>query len=298
LKQPGDEAWRTTRRRFVVAAGAALLALPARAATEPASLRLCKLRHSSFLVELGGVRALFDPSFARGLGFGPLLEAPEPGLTASRVGAHQLLLVTSGRADHFHARGARELKGRDTWCLAPSDAVAKKLRGLGYARVRVVGSGDVVMAAGVEVRVSPAAEDVFGGAAVGYRLTRGGRSLWHTGAPRPLDMDGGPVRFAREHESEAVLACWDALSVPHGRRVTMGALDAQLLAALARARVVIPQHDDARPSWLGGLVLGSERGPERRSLPGGPPMVVVERGVWYRLRQATRRPLAPSRSRN
>lgn len=273
-------------RRAFLRGSAALslaLALPSRAADERTTLRLLKVRHSTFLVELGGVRALLDPCFSRDLGLSPFVSARPPALEPERAGRYELLLVTSGRADHFDARALSRLGGGRPWCFAPDDDVARALRDAGHRRVRVVKAGDVFEVAGVEVSVSPSQDGLTGRPAVGYRLARGGRALWHTGAPPPLDVFAAPVSWARAHPSEVVLACWDAFATVEGRRITMSALDGQILAALAGARVVVPSHDDARATALGGLLLSHEPGPDARSLPGGPRVVVVEHGVWYRV---------------
>lgn len=277
-----------TRRAFLAASLGAAVPLfvgapAARASGVSASLRFLKIRHSTFLVEMEGIRVLFDPCFSRDLGLGPLIASRSPAMEPERVGRHELLLVTSGRADHFDARGVRRLGSGRPWCFVPDDDVARSLRDAGHRRVRVVVPGDVFDVAGVEVSVSPSQDGLSGGRAVGYRLSRGGRTLWHTGAPPPLDVFSPPLRFARAHESEVVLACWDEISSAEGRRLTMSALDGQILAALASARIVIPAHDDGAPTWLGGLVLRREPGPGERSLPGGPRVVVAEHGLWYRV---------------
>jgi L-ascorbate metabolism protein UlaG (beta-lactamase superfamily) len=284
---------RDTRRRFLREAGmggiAAIAAVTLGAkrasaeASRPGSLRLLKVRHSTFLVELADRRVLVDPAFSRGLGFGPLVDAPQPALPAHRVGALDLVCVTQARSDHFDPRGIAELPGRRSHCFVPDEGSARKLRHLGFSRVRVVRPGDRFWVGGVRVDVSPASDGLFGGPAVGYRFGRAGRSLWHTGATAPLDLDDGPARWAREHKSEVVLACWDGAEVADGRRLSSGPLDAQLTAALARARVVIPQHDDAHPTLVGRGLWSREEGVASREIRDGPRVVVVERGVWYRV---------------
>lgn len=280
---------RLERRAFLMGAGALALlgALPLHAAKGLVTLRLLKVRHSTFLLDMGGVRALVDPSFSRDLGLSPLITSRAPALLPERVGRHELLLITSGRSDHFDAQGVRALGDGRPYCFVPDDDVARALRNAGHRRVRVVVPGDVFEVAGVEVRVSPSQDGLTGAPAVGYRLSREGRTVWHTGAPPPLDVFAAPLAFAREHPSELVLACWDAMATVEGRRITMSALDGQILAALAKARVVVPAHDDAAPSWLGGFLLRRERGPSERSLPGGPRVVVVEHGLWYRIAESS-----------
>jgi L-ascorbate metabolism protein UlaG (beta-lactamase superfamily) len=280
-----------TRRALLALAGLALLPGGARAARARGltPLRLMKVRHSTFLLDVGGVRVLVDPCFSRDLGWGPLLDVPPAALGPERVGRPALLLVTNGRSDHFDVRSLGELPGRDAWCFVPDDVVAKKLRHAGFSRVRVVQGGDRFEVGGVRVDVSPGADGLTARPAVGYRLSRRGRSVWHAGSPPPLDLAPAIVRWARAHQTEVALCCWDAWSTGDGRRLTMGSLDAQLLAALARARTVVATCDDVRPSLPGSLLLAREPGRARREIAGGPRVVVAERGVWYRVAARRRR---------
>jgi len=272
-----------SRRALFGGAAALLLAGGASAREGRVSLRLMKLRHSMFLLELGDRRALVDPCFSRGLGFGPVLDVAPPALPAERVGRYDLLLVTSGRADQFSARSLKELPGRSAWCLVPDETVARKLRHAGYRRVRVVAGGDRLEVAGLQVEVAPSVDALTGRAAVGYRLARGPRSIFHAGTPPPLDLAADLVRWARQHPTEVALCPWDAWTLADGRRVTMGSLDAQLLAALLRARTVVATCDDARPSLVGGLLATRVPGAPRSELADGPRVVVAEPGVWYRV---------------
>lgn len=294
-----SEIW--SRRRALKAAALGALALaagPAWASSRgPSRLRLLKVRHSTFLLELDDTRALVDPCFSRGLGFGPLFDAAPPSLLPEDVGALDLLLVTSSRPDHFDPRGVRRLARRDAFCMAPDEDVAKRLRSAGFSRVRVVAPGDVFELRGVKVEVSPSEDGLGLAPQVGYRLSRRGRSVWHMGAPPPVEVFADTAAFARQHPSEVVLACWDGTRAL-GRRLSMGAADGELLAALAKARFAIPQHDGGPPGLLGALLL--ERGPARREpLPQGPRVFVVEPGVWYRVASTSvrrgRRASAPPR---
>lgn len=286
-RRPGTHS-AMTRRGLLAGAGALLVAGGARA-RRATSLRVLKLRHSSFLVELGDARALVDPCFSRGLGFGALVDAPEAALPPGRVGRHEALLVTCGRPDLFSPRTLAALPGRDAYCLVPDDDVRKALRYLGYRRVRVVRGGDEVRVAGLDIAVAPSVDGLGARPAVAYRIARDGRSVFHAGAAPPLDLAGDLVRWARKRWAEVVVAPWDAWTLGGRRRLTMGSLDAQLLAALMRARAVVSSCDDARPSAVGGLLMSREPGAPQRELAEGPRVVVAEPGVWYRVAARRRR---------
>lgn len=255
----------------------------------PGSLRVLKVRHATFLLDLDGARVLLDPWFSAPPGPVLFTSAPEAALSVLEVGRPHLLLVTSGSWDRFDPRSLHELPSRSAFCLVPDEPTAKALRNLGFRRVRQVRAGDQLRVRGVDVDVGPARDD-WRGPAVSYRLERAGRSVWHTGSLVPLDVDDRPGRWAREHPSEVVLGGFDegpgaALADALGRD------DAYLLARLARARYLMPQGDEVRPAspwaalltlWTGAL--GSDEGtPRVPGVVGGPRVVLAERGLWYRV---------------
>ncbi len=252
------------------------------AASGEGSLRWLKVRHATFLVELDGLRLLFDPWFGREPLTGVALSAPQPVPSVDGVGRVDLLFITSDRWDRFDPFSLRKLGGRDAYCFVPDEDCARRLRSAGYQRVRVTRAGDEWRHGDVTIQVSAAAEGV------GYRVLRRGRSLWNAGSLVPLDVDDAPIDFARRRPSEVVFSGWDP--GPGARwGYAIGKDDALLLAQLARARFVVPQADDVVPTAplrvAAGWALGYDDEP--RPPPGGPRVVRPERGLWYRVARRT-----------
>ncbi|MFZ9887887.1 MAG: MBL fold metallo-hydrolase [Myxococcota bacterium] len=268
------------------------LARAGKATPSEADLRVCKIRHGTFLVELAGVQVLVDPCFARNL-VSPLLgTSPPPARSATQLGQTRLVLVTSSSTETFSPRDLRSLVRGQPYCLAPDERVVRALRQCGLRRVRRVQAGDQVRVAGVQVRVSPRAPR---GArpVVGYHLSSQARSLWFPGDGPSLDVDAGPIAFARDHTAEVMVARVKAQPTPGERATGMGSEDARLLTAKVGASFCIAAYDDVELTWLGTLLAGEQprgapTGPDRHLVPS-----VVERGVWYRVPKRTPSSLLP-----
>lgn len=247
-----------------------------------AELRMCKVRHGTFLVGLAGVTVLVDPCFSRNLVPPWIGTSASPARTGEHLGETRLVLVTSPRQESFSPRHLRTLAASQPHCLVPDERVAKQLRHLGLRRVRKVHAGDVMHVAGVQVSVSPRATGPAG-EAVGYHLAAQQRTVWFPGDGPPLDVDTDLLRFARRHPAEVLVARVTAAPPTGGRSARMGAEDARLLALQLGAAFCIGAYDDVTPTWLGKLLSppgssavlpGAERGYETS---------VVEPGVWYRV---------------
>lgn len=272
---------RLTRRATLF--GAAGLVVGGRAAAElegpTDALRFLKVRHATFLFDLGELRVVTDP-WLRRAPLGPLvLDAPEPALGADQLSQARLLLVTSTGWDRFDPYTLRALPTRELYCLVPDEDAARALRSAGYHRVRVTRAGDRWTVLGARVEVSPA-----GDGAVGYRLTRGGRSLWNTGPLAPLDVDDAPGRWIRSRPTEVVVTGYDP--GPGARLGTaLGMADAVLLGRLARARFVVPAGDDVLPSSGIRAAIGMFLPDDAPPAPTmrAPRVVDAERGRWYRV---------------
>lgn len=257
-----------------------------------AELRLCKVRHGTFLVDLAGVRVVIDPCFSRHLVSPWLGASVSPARKVEHLGETRLLLVTSPSGETFSPRHLRSLARSQPRCLVPDERVAKQLRSLGLRRVRRVRAGDVMSVAGLRVSVSPRASGPAGDA-VGYHLSARQRSLWFPGDGPPLDVDTGPLAFAGRHPAEVLITRGRAEPGFVGGTGRMGAEDARLLALQVGAAFCIRAYDDVRPAWLGKILAPSrsaivQPGPERVFEPS-----IVEPGVWYRVPKRPPRPRAP-----
>ncbi len=272
------------RDLLVVAAGAgaALATGGARAReADAATLRIFRVRGRTLLVDLGGRRVLVDPCFAEDLGASVLYDAPPASIAPEDTGDVDVLLVTAREPGAFDGASTARLRGRRASCFVPDEQTAKILRYQGFRRVRVVRAGDVFETRDVVVSMSPSGS-LLGADAVGFHLSRGGRTLWHAGAPPPLDVAAGAAQFARDHGAEVVAACALGLSFAGAPR-TLDREDALLLAGLSHARYAVLLGDDIGLSALGGLVVKAE--PGWRRVPQGVRVrpIVVEEGRWYRI---------------
>jgi len=254
----------------------------ARAGGRLGELRLLKVRHSTFLVEMGGARLLFDPWFSRVMA-PPLLDAPPAALSPRDVGHVDAILVSAAWPDRFDLFALRRFADRQALCLVPDERAARRLRSAGFSRVEVVTGGQRVEAGRFAVDVSPALQ---GGPSpsVGYRVEAGGRTLWHTGPLAPLEVSDAPAHFALEHPSEVVLAS-ARTGLLERLELAMGNDDAQLLGRLASARYVFAHSDEL--SLAGPLkeTLGKLVDEPEALVPSvsAPRLVAAERGLWYRV---------------
>lgn len=147
--------------------------------------------HSSFLIELGGCRALIDPVFAHRLVV--LRRQRYPGLDWRSLPAIDLVLLTHAHMDHLNLpslrraiRQTRRLTGRAPEVVVPAgveDLVAR----LGFAKVHALQWWEQATVAGFEVTMTPARHwgarmfrDTHRGFG-GYVLRAGGASVYHSG---------------------------------------------------------------------------------------------------------------------
>lgn len=303
---------RRLRRRDVLAAGAALavststlLSSPAAAQPVPtSSLRLMRLRHTSVLVEVPGVRALprrvlFDPSLQPSYSMQGVFSAPPSPRREEALGALDLVCISSADPTSFDPRSLAALDTRGAAVLVPDDSVARRVRDLGLTKVRVMRPGDVAETAGLVVRASPGRGVV--GEAIGFHIVdrdeaRAGspRGLWHTGLLPPLEVDAAASTFATLHPADVVLGCaWGLRLRAGGPPLLADVLDATTLARLAGARVLVPLGREARPAGVFSLVwesppsdAGSPEASSGAASSTGLALRPLDPGAWHRVRPA------------
>ena len=147
--------------------------------------------HSSFLLELGGVRALVDPVFARSLVV--LRRQRLPGLDWRSLPAIDVVLLTHAHMDHLNVsslrrviRRTRRLSGRTPEVVVPK-GVEDLVSRLGFARVHTMEWWQQAKVAGLTVTMTPAQhwgarmfKDTHRGFG-GYVLRGAGVSVYHSG---------------------------------------------------------------------------------------------------------------------
>jgi L-ascorbate metabolism protein UlaG (beta-lactamase superfamily) len=256
-----------------------------------ASLRFLHIRHRTYLIELGPHRILTNPWFSRGPGVPIFARAPAPAMMPQDVGQLDLILVTSGDSVHFDPHGIRKLPERQSYCFVPDEGVATKLRSCGYRRVRVVTAGDSWTVNGIQVTVSKGEPDIGGNPSVGYRIGFGNRSIWQTGALRPLAKNHSALSFARSHPTEVLLANSIPIGSPQfGLPLIPPAMtdeDAAFLGRVARSRVVVCSKNKYSPpqwmDWIYNRYFGTAT--TDRS-PATPRFLSPQLGRWYRVLRA------------
>gem|GEM_PF-1749954 len=226
-------------------------------------MRLRKIRHTGFLLQMGADRVAVDPWVSRLPGEGVWSTAAPPRVGANAVGDIDLLCLTGGGAPQVDGAVLQHLRHKPrVACLVPDDDVAKRLRQWGFRKVRVVQAGDVVRVRSLDVTVSPGGRR-FTRTQVGFHFaprrqdrSPPGLQVWHMGAPTSFDDDNAVATFARKHRADLVLAHMSEFGRGSWTQ-TLPPDDALLLARAARARWVVPQGDALSPTWTSSWLLPS-----------------------------------------
>ena len=250
-------------------------------------LRVMKLRHSTFLLDVNDRRILIDPWFSRGAGVPIFAQAPQSPLLPEEIGRLDIMLVTASGPLTLDPRGIRQLYGQNTYCFVPDETAAKILRTRGYRRVRIVQPGDQWNILGIRVDVSHGRKGALGRAHVGYRLEADGKSIWHTGSLSSLKESAEVVAFARRFQTDILLAPYAHADEKRAQLYGMSWLsqsDIDFLMRTARARAVMAHQNDYRPlPWLEWVIRHAQ--PENTSPPGSiapdPRFIHPDRGRWY-----------------
>jgi hypothetical protein len=280
------------RRSFLSALATCVVAPSLRAqgagVTPAPLLRLRLIRFQTLLVEMAGVRVLFDPCFSKRLGFGPLLDAPDVAYAPDELGRVDVVCISSADPFAFDPYATKRLRDRHAACLTGSASVARALRGQGFTKVKQLRPQQSVRVRGIEVTASPlrpirwpSGFSAFGEQAVGFHLARAGRTFWFAGAPPPLDKDATVFGFAREHAAEA-MSCAALGLAAFGEPLVLDEDDAELCARAAKARVRFRLGLDVQPSALGAFLLAQPQAPAA-GIPHRVPTVVPLPGTWYRV---------------
>ncbi len=287
------------RRRAWLKSALAVVALPpwgglARAQAGATDvLRFLPLRHSSVLVEVAGRRVLFDPSLQPSFSAQGVFSGPPVQRDARHLGPIDVVCVSSGDATSFDPRTVAQLAGSDAAgprFLVPDDDVAKRVRQLGFRRVRVVAVGDVTATVGLRIQASPARGILSAG--LGYAVEGGGARVWHSGLVPPLEVDADAGIFAERNPpcDVAFVCAWGLRLRSGGPALFADVDDAAVLGRLARSTITVPVATDAHPAGVFSLVFETGGRPTSTPplLPTAPSssssLTVAERERWHRLR--------------
>lgn len=147
--------------------------------------------HSSFLLEVGGKRALVDPVFSKRLIV--MRRQRQPGLRIAELPAIDVVFLTHAHMDHLNVaslrrviRRTRRLMGEAPEVVVPR-GVEDLVDRLGFRRVHAMEWWDRLTVAGLHVTMTPARhwgarmfKDTHRGFG-GYVIAGGGHSVYHSG---------------------------------------------------------------------------------------------------------------------
>ena len=205
--------------------------------------------HSSFLIELGGVRALVDPVFARSLVV--LRRQRLPGLDWRSLPTIDVVLLTHAHMDHLNLgslrrviRRTRRLSGRTPEVVVPK-GVEDLVSRLGFARVHTMEWWQEAQVAGLTVTMTPAQHwgarmfsDVHRGFG-GYVLRGAGVSVYHSGDTAYF---GGFREIGRRLAPEIALLPIGAYTPDRYRAVHTSPEDALQAFQDLGSEVMVPMH--------------------------------------------------------
>jgi L-ascorbate metabolism protein UlaG (beta-lactamase superfamily) len=214
-------------------------------------VKITYIGHATLLLEIGGARVLTDPNFDPHLGR-LLPRVSAPGIALDALPALDAILLTHAHADHLSFDSLDRLP-RDVPLYAPP-AVARWLRGKGYAHVELLAPGEDTTIGAVRVHAARATHqgnrygiDRWRSAANMYLAETDEESLFFAGdtalmpdthalvervlwrADRALDVALLPIGYAPP---------WK----PGFRRGHLTHDDALTLFETLRARALIPYH--------------------------------------------------------
>ena len=205
--------------------------------------------HSSFLIELGGIRALVDPVFARSLVV--LRRQRLPGLDWESLPAIDVVLLTHAHMDHLNVRSlrrvirrTRRLSGRAPGVVVPR-GVEDLVNTLGFSRVHPMEWWQELSVAGMKVTMTPARHwgarmfrDVHRGFG-GYVLEAAGVRVFHSGDTAYFD---GFREIGRRLAPEIALLPIGAYFPDSYRAVHTSPEEALRAFQDVGAQVMVPMH--------------------------------------------------------
>ena len=176
------------------------------------------LGHAMWLLEVAGLRVLFDPLLDVAHHGGVFEVWPRRRVRAERLRA-DFVVVSHRHPDHFDVASLRQLAAldRDTVLLCSDELVAWAAKEVGFRAVRVIGAGHLVELQGARIFTTPSATDV---AEWGIMVEAGGALAWNQvdsvlrGADDVRRVRAAAARLlgtSREQRPQLVMARWQPL---------------------------------------------------------------------------------------
>lgn len=216
----GEEVYRESQRRI--------------AAGEEGVLHI---GHSTHVIALGGLQLLTDPWFYDPA-FGALSHAIVPAVRPAALGKLDAILVTHDHADHADLRALAEMD-KGAAVLVNTEALAKKVRGVGFANVVVLAVGERKAFGEVTVAAVEAVHDVE---EIGYVVTHREKSVYFAG---DTAMNPAIPRIAQTFRPLLSILPCDGTRLTGQAQLVMTPADAVEASKLLGSRLVMPSHAEA-----------------------------------------------------
>ncbi len=193
--------------------------------------------HSTHLLCIDGLRLLTDPWFYDPA-FGALKHEAPPAVLARDVGRLDVVLVTHDHADHADARAMDEMDKRACVIVA-TNALAARMRNLGYREVLVLAPWEEHRIKGVTITAVPGLHDIY---EIGFVVQGGGTSVYFAGDSR---LHPALPAIAERFKPEVSILSCDGTRLTGGDLHVMTPEDAVTAARTLQSKLVLPSHAEA-----------------------------------------------------
>jgi L-ascorbate metabolism protein UlaG (beta-lactamase superfamily) len=206
-------------------------------ATESGASGIIHVAHSTHVVVVAGQRFLTDPWFYDPA-FGALSHEVKPAVLPSELGPLTGILLTHDHADHADLRAMDEMDKRAA-VIAPTTALAARVRGLGFSDVAVLDPWQKRAFGEVVITAVPALHDVY---EVGF-IVQGGDRCVYFACDTALYPDLAAV--GERFRPDIAILPVDGTRLTGGGLHVMTPADATTAARLLCAKAVMPSHAEA-----------------------------------------------------
>ncbi len=214
---------------------AALAELEADATAAAGSI--VQVGHSTHLIAVGAARMLTDPWFGDPA-FGAMSHTSGPATSPDEIGRLDAILVSHDHADHLDPPAVDRLDKR-ALALVGTDAIAARMKGLGFSRTEVLTPWATIDVGGARVTAVPAEHDIY---EIGFVVEGAGHRVYFAGDTRLFD---GIDEIAERLAPTMAILPVDGTRLIGGDLHVMTPDDAVQAVRKLKVPAAMPSHADA-----------------------------------------------------